>query len=202
MVDHARPVVDDLVDHPAGAPDCLDRLWTPYRMVYIRGEQKPVNGSAAECPFCRAVGNDDESALIVYRGRHCYVICNLYPYNPGHLLVCPYQHLASYIDLEEEQAAEFTEVTQRAIRVISHVSAPAGFNIGMNQGDIAGAGIAAHLHQHIVPRWLGDANFLPIIGQTKAVPQFLGQTRALFARGWVDLYGPDGVSLSQDGPDA
>lgn len=202
MPEHADLVVDELIDHPAGAPDCLDRLWTPYRMVYIQGGNKPADASTGECPFCRAVKRSDEDSLIIYRGEYCYLICNLYPYNPGHLLVCPYQHLASYLDLPAEQLREFTEITRQAIQMIKHVSSPAGFNIGMNQGEVAGAGIAAHLHQHIVPRWLGDANFLPIVGQTKAVPQFLAQTRELFAAGWAELFGSEGVDLAKDGRNA
>ena len=125
----------------------------------------------------------------MHRGRTAYVICNLYPYNPGHLLVCTYRHVSSYIDLDPQETVEVAELTQQAIRMILHVSGPAGFNLGMNQGQIAGAGIAAHLHQHIVPRWQGDANFLPVIGRTKALPQFLADTRQLFADGWAELFG-------------
>ncbi|WP_341728272.1 HIT domain-containing protein [Brooklawnia sp.] len=172
-----------------GEPDALQRLWTPYRMVYIQGESKPADDGAGQCPFCRAPQRSDSESLIVHRGRSAFVICNLYPYNPGHVLVCTYRHVSSYVDLDRQETQEVAELTQQAIRVIQHVSAPAGFNIGMNQGEIAGAGIAAHLHQHIVPRWQGDANFLPVIGRTKALPQFLADTRQLFADGWTDLFG-------------
>ena len=172
-----------------GEPDALQRRWTPYRMVYIQGSSKPADGSAGQCPFCRAPERSDEESLIVHRGRTAYVICNLYPYNPGHLLVCTYRHVSSYIDLDPQETVEVAELTQQAIRMILHVSGPAGFNLGMNQGQIAGAGIAAHLHQHIVPRWQGDANFLPVIGRTKALPQFLADTRQLFADGWAELFG-------------
>lgn len=173
----------------AGHPDALQRLWTPYRMVYIDGQSKPADPSEEQCPFCRAPRQVDRDSLIVHRGRHAYVICNLYPYNPGHLLVCTFRHVSDYIALTPEETFEIAELTQKAIRVIQHVSSPAGFNLGMNQGAVAGAGIAAHLHQHIVPRWQGDANFLPIIGRTKALPQLLGDTRQLFADGWTDLFG-------------
>ncbi|MGI5952569.1 MAG: HIT family protein [Brooklawnia sp.] len=172
-----------------GQPDELQRLWTPYRMVYINGQDKPTDSSSDECPFCRAPKQTDEDALIVHRGRTAYVICNLYPYNPGHLLVCTFRHVSSYIDLTPEETVEVATLSQQAIKVIKHVSAPAGFNLGMNQGAVSGAGIAAHLHQHIVPRWQGDANFLPIIGRTKALPMFLGDTRQLFANGWTELFG-------------
>jgi len=198
-VGETEPQVVDPLDHP-GVPDALQRLWTPYRMVYIGGADKPKDASEAECPFCRAPKGPDEESLIVHRGALAYVICNLYPYNPGHLLVCTYRHVSDYVDLTTAETAEVAELTRRAIRVIQHVSAPAGFNLGMNQGTVAGAGIAAHLHQHIVPRWQGDSNFLPVVGRTKAVPQFLADTRGLFADAWVDLYGavPDDSPLDAD----
>ncbi|MGB3955012.1 MAG: HIT domain-containing protein [Brooklawnia sp.] len=185
---------DDLV----GVPDALQRLWTPYRMVYIDGQDKPTDTSERECPFCRAPRSTDQESLIVHRGRTAYVICNLYPYNPGHLLVCTYRHVSAFIDLSADETLEIGQLTQKAIRVIRHVSAPAGFNLGMNQGAVAGAGIAGHLHQHIVPRWQGDSNFLPVIGRTKALPQFLSDTRDLFADGWTDLFG----SSTSDGLNA
>ena len=167
-----------------GEPDALQRLWTPYRMVYIQGSSKPADGSAGQCPFCRAPERSDEESLIVHRGRTAYVICNLYPYNPGHLLVCTYRHVSSYIDLDPQETVEVAELTQQAIRMILHVSGPAGFNLGMNQGAIAGAGVDAHLHQHIVPRWNSDANFFPIIAKTKALPQLLGEVRETVANAW------------------
>ncbi|WP_316668732.1 HIT domain-containing protein [uncultured Propionibacterium sp.] len=174
-----------------GAPDALQRLWTPHRVAYVNGENKPADSAAGpQCPFCRAPRGDDEAALIVRRGETAFAVLNLYPYNPGHLLVCPYRHVAGYADTTEAEAVEMARLTKRAIRVIRHVSGPAGFNIGMNQGGVAGAGIAAHLHQHVVPRWLGDANFLPIIGRTKAVPQLLSDTRRLLADAWTELFGP------------
>ena len=169
---------------PAGVPDAFERLWTPHRMVYIDGENKPGDASSGQCPFCAGPERTDEEALIVHRGETCYVILNLYPYNPGHLLVCPYRHVPGYVDLTERERAEFGDLTARAVRVLTAVSKPHGFNMGMNQGDVAGAGIAAHLHQHVVPRWGGDANFFPIIAQTKALPQVLGETRSLIADGW------------------
>lgn len=169
----------------AHAPDAFERLWTPHRMVYITGENKPADdGAGPTCPFCRAAARDDVSALVVYRGTLVYAVLNLYPYNPGHLLVCPYEHVADYPDLTAAQRAELGEVTATAMRVIRAVSGPDGFNLGMNQGAVAGAGIAGHLHQHVVPRWSGDSNFLPILAGTKAVPELLAQTRARLAAGW------------------
>lgn len=165
-----------------GSPDAFERLWTPHRMVYIDGE-KPKDG--CDCPFCCSPGKTDEEGLIVYRGEECFVVMNLFPYNPGHLLVCPYRHVPLYTDLTASERVEFGELTATAMRVISTVSKPHGFNLGMNQGEVAGAGIAAHLHQHVVPRWTGDANFFPIVAQTKAVPQLLADTRKLLAEAWA-----------------
>ncbi|MFB9776806.1 HIT family protein [Brevibacterium otitidis] len=167
-----------------GEPDGLQRLWTPHRMVYIGGQDKPADSSAQQCPFCLAPSRSDEDGLIVARGETVFAVLNLYPYNPGHLLICPYRHVADYTDLSEEETVELARFTQQAMRVIRAVSAPHGFNLGMNQGGVAGAGIAAHLHQHVVPRWGGDANFLPIIAQTKALPQVHADVRALFAKEW------------------
>ncbi|WP_051259452.1 HIT family protein [Schaalia suimastitidis] len=170
--------------HLAGSPDGFARLWTPHRMAYIQGDKKPVDTSAGHCPFCVAPTRSDSDGLIVYRGQTCFVLMNLFPYNAGHLLVCPYRHVSDYTDLEANERIELGDLTATAMRVLREVSAPQGFNLGMNQGDVAGAGIAAHLHQHVVPRWLGDANFLPIIAQTKALPELLEDARARLARAW------------------
>lgn len=180
------PIVEPAADF-ARVPDGFERLWTPHRMVYIGGENKPIDPSVAQCPFCRAPGRGDEEGLIVHRGVTGYVVMNLYPYSPGHLLVCPYRHVSDLTDLSAEESAEVTTLTQQAMRVIRRVSGPAGFNLGINQGEVAGAGIAAHLHQHVVPRWQGDMNFLPIVAQTKAVPQLLAQTRSLLAEAWPSI---------------
>jgi ATP adenylyltransferase len=167
-----------------GDPDGLERLWTPHRLAYIRGENKPLDGSSGECPFCRIPSLSDDEGLIVHRGELAYAVLNLYPYAPGHLMVCPYRHLGDYTETTDEEAAEIAALTKRAMHVVRAVSGAGGFNIGMNQGQIAGAGIAAHLHQHVVPRWLGDQNFMPIIGRTKTLPELLGETRALLAAAW------------------
>jgi ATP adenylyltransferase len=167
-----------------GEPDDLDRLWTPHRLAYIKGENKPADATSEECPFCRIQRLPDEDGLIVRRGEHAFVVLNLYPYSPGHLMVCPYRHLADYTETTGEEAAEIGTLTKRAMTVIRAVSGAGGFNIGMNQGHIAGAGIAAHLHQHVVPRWPGDQNFMPIIGRTKTLPELLSDTRALLASAW------------------
>ncbi|WP_104179528.1 HIT domain-containing protein [Arthrobacter sp. B0490] len=167
----------------AGVPDSFQRLWTPHRLAYIKGGQEQVT-SEKTCPFCHAPQLGDEESLIVHRGTYAYVLLNLFPYNAGHLLVCPYRHVPDYTDIDEAETAEIAALTQTAMRVLRQVSNPSGFNLGMNQGVTGGAGIAAHLHQHVVPRWGGDGNFLPIIAQTKAITQTLGEVREQVAAAW------------------
>lgn len=167
-----------------GVPDAFQRLWTPHRLAYIKGGQGQYGDAEDGCPFCAAPHRSDEESLIVYRGEYCYVVMNLFPYNPGHLLVCPYDHVPDYTDVGTEQTAEFGALTQTAMRVLRQVAKPGGFNLGMNQGAIAGAGVAAHLHQHVIPRWQGDSNFLPIIAQTKAIAQTLGEMHRHLVAAW------------------
>ncbi len=165
-------------------PSSFQHLWTPHRLVYIKEGQQP---SENDCPFCLATANSDEESLIVYRGQHAYVILNLFPYNSGHLLICPYRHIATYDQATPEEVAEIGLLTQQAMKVLGNVSRSHGFNIGMNQGEVAGAGIAGHLHQHIVPRWRNDSNFFPIIAETKAIPRLLGEVREELAAAWLNL---------------
>lgn len=180
------PDIEDLARF-ARAADPFERLWTPHRMVYIQGEKRPRHdGPGQECPFCRAPEGSDEDGLVVYRGTLVYAVLNLFPYNPGHLLICPYEHLADYTELSVPQRVELGEVTAEAMAVVRAVSGPDGFNLGINQGSVGGAGIAGHLHQHVVPRWNGDSNFLPIIAGTKALPELLSDTRAKIAARWRD----------------
>ena len=164
-----------------GVPDNFQRLWTPHRLVYIQDGQQPP---ADQCPFCLAPAGSDEDGLIVYRGTTCFVLLNLFPYNSGHLLVCTYRHVPDYDQTTAEEAAEMGLLTKRAMEVLRTVAHAQGFNIGMNQGVLAGAGIAEHLHQHIVPRWANDANFFPIIAKTKAMPRLLGEIRAEIQAAW------------------
>jgi ATP adenylyltransferase len=165
--------------------DAFDRLWTPHRMPYIQGQGKPDDGEAGEgCPFCRAPGQPDEESLIVARGDLVYAVLNLYPYNAGHLLLCPFRHVADFTDLTAGERDELGALQADAMRTLRTVSAPHGFNIGLNQGPVAGAGIAAHLHQHVVPRWGGDSNYMPIVALTRVLPQMLTQTRELLAHAW------------------
>lgn len=168
----------------ASAGDGYQRLWTPHRMAYIDGESTPASSEPADCPFCVAPRRTDEAGLIVHRGQTCYVVLNLFPYNPGHLLICPYRHVADFTDLTDSERYESADLLAASMRVIRRLKQPAGFNLGMNQGVDAGAGIVGHAHQHVVPRWHGDANFLPIIGQTKALPELLADTREQLATEW------------------
>jgi len=165
----------------AAVPDAFQRLWTPHRIAYIEAGQKP---GTDECPFCIAPTLTDEQALIVARGTHAYVLLNLFPYNSGHLLVVPYRHVSTYDLATDDEVAEIASLTQTAMRVLTETSHAHGYNIGMNQGQVAGAGIADHLHQHIVPRWAQDSNFFPIIAGTKAVPRLLGEVREEIANAW------------------
>jgi len=164
-----------------GVPDGFQRLWTPHRIAYLQGETAPENGG---CVFCIAPGMDDEDSLVVARGELVYAVLNLYPYNSGHLLICPYRHVANYDEATDEEVAEMGAFVQAATRTLRAVSGAHGFNIGINQGAVAGAGIEAHLHQHVVPRWGQDSNFFPIIAKTKAMPQLLGEMRELLRHSW------------------
>ena len=170
-----------------GEPDGLERLWTPHRMAYISGEDAPAEGYAqpSGCPFCRQPVAAEAESLVVARGELVYVVLNLYPYNPGHLMVVPYRRVSELEDLSTGESAELMAFTQKAIRVIKAVSSPDGFNVGLNLGRSAGGSLAEHLHMHVVPRWAGDANFITVVGETKVIPQLLRDTRTLLAGEWA-----------------
>lgn len=173
--------------------DGIQRLWAPDRLAYIQGENRPESAAAGDdCPFCRAPGGADEASLVVARGEHAYVVLNLYPYNAGHALVCTYRHVAGYVDLTTDESHEVADLTQQTIAVLQSVMGPHGFNLGMNQGSVGGAGIAAHLHQHVVPRWGGDTNFMPVVARTKVMPQSLHDTRDALRAAWPQ--GPPGAA--------
>lgn len=163
--------------------DRLERLWTPYRMAYITGE--PGNGRDGDgCPLCAIPQLSDEDGLILHRGRTAYAVLNLHPYNPGHLMVVPYRHTGEFETLTDDEARELTALTQDAVRAVKAASGPQGFNVGLNLGGVAGGSLSAHLHQHVVPRWNGDANFMTVLDNTKIMPQLLADTRALLASAW------------------
>lgn len=176
---------DTIVDRGAGQTDHLQRLWTPYRMNYVA--EAPIKGdeTTPDRPFTDIPMLPDEEGLMVARGELVYVVLNLYPYNPGHLMVVPYRQVSELEDLTEAESAELMAFTQKAIRVIKAVSRPMGFNVGLNLGRVSGGSLAEHLHMHVVPRWVGDANFITIIGGTKTIPQLLRETRQLLSTEWA-----------------
>lgn len=180
----AAAVSGDLEQRGAGLRDAFARLYTPHRMAYIRGESRPT-GEA--CPFCDIPALTDEQGLVVARGRTCYAVLNLFPYNSGHLMVVPFRHVAAYDGLTGDEAGEVATLTQHAVRALRHGTGAQGFNVGMNLGVVGGAGIAAHLHQHVVPRWGGDTNFMPVVATTRILPQLLPDTRDLLARAWSEV---------------
>jgi ATP adenylyltransferase len=179
---------DTIRDTGVGEQDHLQRLWTPYRMTYLaEAPVKRDNNSSGkpEHPFTYIPHLSDEDGLVVARGELVYAVLNLYPYNPGHLMVVPYRRVSELEDLTDAESAELMAFTQKAIRVIKNVSRPHGFNVGMNLGTSAGGSLAEHLHVHVVPRWGGDANFITIIGGSKVIPQLLRETRQLLATEWA-----------------
>ncbi|WP_322513394.1 HIT domain-containing protein [Chloroflexus sp.] len=155
----------------------MEIKYTPWRMRYIK------RGDAAEegCVFCAITAADsasDAERLVLYRGQHCFVVMNIYPYNTAHLMVVPYLHVADLTMLDSHVAGELFTLTQQCVAIVQQEYTPHGFNLGMNLGRVAGAGIADHLHMHIVPRWNGDNNFMPVIGNTKLIPEALDETYA------------------------
>ena len=159
----------------------MDRLWSPWRLEYIAGG-KPKTG----CIFCEATRETESSSLIVFKGDTCYVILNLYPYNNGHVMVVPYRHLATFGDLSIEELTEIGVLIQRAEAALFEAYQPHGFNIGVNLGKPAGAGVLEHLHVHIVPRWNGDTNFMTVVGEMRVLPENIGASaerlRPIFER--------------------
>ncbi len=151
----------------------MDVIYAPWRYSYIKST---VEKEAVECIFCEAPRRGDDEALILLRGRHSYVIMNLYPYNTGHVMIVPYRHVADYTSLTDEEALEMHHLIQISLKAIREVMKPHGFNIGINLGRTAGAGIDKHIHIHIVPRWNGDTNFMPVIAGVKVISQDVKET--------------------------
>jgi ATP adenylyltransferase len=175
----------DVVDRGVGEDDHLERLWTPYRMTYLAEAPLKRDTSASAEPFTDIPTLPDEDGLVVGRGERVYAVLNLYPYNPGHLMVVPYRRVSELEDLTDDESVELMGFIQKAIRVIKAVSQPHGFNVGLNLGSSAGGSLAEHLHVHVVPRWSGDANFITIVGDSKVIPQLLRDTRRLLAAEWA-----------------
>jgi ATP adenylyltransferase len=153
-----------------------DRIWAPWRIEYIKGEK------TNECIFCsKPAAGDDRSSLIVHRGERCFVMLNAFPYTNGHVMVAPYAHTARLDELDTPTAAEMMELAQRSVRAIDRSYGPEGYNVGANLGAVAGAGIEDHVHLHVVPRWKGDTNFMPVLADVRVLPQRLDDS-------WEDLH--------------
>ena len=158
----------------------MKQLWAPWRLAYVREA-----GSAEECVFCQeSAGALGAASLVVHRGEQAAVLLNKFPYSPGHLMVAPARHIPSLGDLELDEAAEIHALTVQGIAVLTSVYAPDGFNVGWNLGTVAGGSIAAHLHEHIVPRWSGDTNFMPVLADVKVLPEHLESMRAALTAAW------------------
>jgi ATP adenylyltransferase len=143
------------------------RLWAPWRLEYLKGEK------SSDCIFCSKPALPDDEAFIVHRGTRCYVILNAFPYTNGHVMVAPFEHVGDLRRLQADASAELMALTQRSLEAIERVYGAEGFNLGMNLGDVAGAGFAGHVHMHVVPRWKGDTNFMPVVGDTRVMPEAL-----------------------------
>ena len=150
----------------------MDYLWTPWRYAYVTGEDKPIG-----CIFCNLPKlNNDKQARIVYRGRSCYVVLNTYPYTPGHVMIVPFEHLDELQKLPVDAAHELMDLSQNMERILRSLYKPDGVNLGMNIGAAAGAGVAGHIHMHALPRWVADANFVSVVGETRVLPEALEVT--------------------------
>jgi ATP adenylyltransferase len=155
-------------------PVATQRIWAPWRLTYVKDASKDNEG---ECIFCAALeAGDDEASLIVHRGERCFVILNKFPYTNGHLMVAPYEHLATLQELDADTVAELMSLAQRGITALEASYAPHGYNVGFNQGRVAGAGVEHHIHMHVVPRWGGDTNFMPVLGDTRVMNQTLADS--------------------------
>ena len=155
----------------------MDRLWAPWRAKYIESFASENSEEKKGCLFCeKAKSSEDEKNFVLYRGEKCYIIMNLFPYNSGHIMVVPYKHTSSFSDLTDEEMLDVMRVIKRGILALEIALKPHGFNVGANLGRVSGAGIAEHIHFHIVPRWNGDTNFMPVISETKVISELLSDT--------------------------
>jgi len=164
----------------------LKILWNPWRYEYIKTFTNKNESNSKECLFCRLQKQNDDEALIVYRGRKAFVVMNAYPYNSGHLMIAPYEHIGDPSQLDLETTIEISELVKKAISVLRQAFHPDGFNIGANIGRAAGAGVPDHFHIHVVPRWVGDSNFMAIIANTKPLPIGLRESYEIIKKHWVN----------------
>jgi ATP adenylyltransferase len=158
-----------------------DQLWAPWRLEYVQS-----GADAGGCVFCDAAAGDDSAGLIVHRGERAYVLMNLYPYSNGHLMVAPYRHVPAPGDLDADERAEVWSLLDRGVRALTAAMSPHGFNAGINLGRVAGAGVEGHLHLHVVPRWNGDTNFMPVLADVKVMPEHVSRTAAKLRDAWPD----------------
>jgi ATP adenylyltransferase len=157
----------------------MKQLWAPWRLEYIA--QADEQG---ECLFCRALAGSDEDGLVVHRGTHAFVLLNRFPYASGHMLVAPVRHVGDFVELEDEEALEVHRLAGQGMGALAEAYGPQGFNLGWNLGRIAGAGVTDHVHLHVVPRWAGDTNFMPVLADVKVLPEHLAESRAKLASAW------------------
>jgi ATP adenylyltransferase len=157
----------------------VERLWAPWRLEYVQSADEQD-----ECVFCAARDGEDEARLVVHRGQRAFVLLNKFPYASGHLMVAPEHHVGTFGELDEAEALELHRLTAAALAALDTTFHPEGYNVGWNLGRVAGAGVVDHVHLHIVPRWAGDTNFMPVLADVKVIPEFLEQTRARLAAAW------------------
>jgi ATP adenylyltransferase len=157
----------------------VERLWAPWRLEYV-GKADEQEG----CVFCLAADADDETGLVVDRGRDAFVLLNKFPYASGHLMVAPYRHVGEFSELEDGEALEIHRLAAQGMGALAEVYGPQGYNVGWNLGRIAGAGVIDHVHLHLVPRWAGDTNFMPVLADVKVIPEHLAETRRKLAEAW------------------
>ena len=156
-----------------------ERLWAPWRLEYIKRADEDDG-----CVFCRAAEGSDEQGLVLRRGEHVFALLNKYPYTSGHLMVAPFRHVGEFGELTDEEALELHRLAQAALAALAAVYGPHGYNLGWNLGRVAGAGVVDHVHQHVVPRWGGDTNFMPVLADVKVLPEYLAETRSRLAEAW------------------
>jgi ATP adenylyltransferase len=156
-----------------------EQLWAPWRLEYIKSADDEPG-----CIFCLALEGDDDEKLVVHRGEHAFVLLNKFPYSSGHLMVAPVRHVGEYGELDDEEAVEIHRLAQAGMGALAQVYAPQGYNLGWNLGRIAGAGVLDHVHLHVVPRWAGDTNFMPVLADVKVLPEHLAETRRKLAAAW------------------
>jgi ATP adenylyltransferase len=157
----------------------MERLWAPWRLEYIKSADEETG-----CVFCAAVAGDDEDRLVVFRGARAIVLLNKFPYSSGHFMVAPNRHVGEFGDLQDEEVLELHRLASSGIGALAQIYAPQGYNVGWNLGRVAGAGVVDHVHLHVVPRWAGDTNFMPVLADVKVLPEHLAETRRRLAEIW------------------